>query len=578
MSVPVLFYDGNCGFCRMWVEYWKKLTGPKVAFRAYPGKIPSVQLELPGGEKLSAAHAVFRLLAEVPGRGWYLWMYRFVPGFQVMSEFVYRLIASCRHCAFHFTTFLWGKKIEPSSFGFVRSIFFRLLGLIYATAFISFWVQAKGLIGSNGITPSAIPDWLLPLLCLLGAAFGIVILLGVHAAPVFLVPWALYLVLFWNAQPWLGFQWDTLLLEVGFLAFFFALATTPFIWLYRVLLFRLMFGSGLIKLLSGDEAWRTLAALNYHFETQPIPNAIAWYVHQLPAWLDRGAVLATFVVQLAMPFFIFAPRRLRHIAAFSFIGLESLIALTGNYTFFNLLSVALCLLLFDDRALSFGKIVKPFVALARPPVVRFATGVFISFMLLLGLSHVPGLSAPTFSPLENLRLANRYGLFAVMTTSRVELIVEGSNDEEHWQAYSFTYKPGDPYRAPPFVAPHQPRLDWQMWFAALSDYQSQPWLVAFASRLLQGSEEVLALLETNPFPEAPPKFIRVVAYEYHFTDLAMKRDTGAWWTREYLGVYLPPVSLKVGASSARLDDDVFAKLRDEAVDALAAVDASVASR
>jgi predicted DCC family thiol-disulfide oxidoreductase YuxK len=544
MSSPVFLYDQNCGFCRMWVAYWKQLTGPKVSYEPVSEKISSVQLTLPSGEKFSAAHAVFRLLAEVPGKEWYLWLYRNVPGVNVVSEFAYRLVASCRHCAFHVTTFLWGKRIAPSSFVFVRSVFFRLLGLIYAIAFISFWVQAKGLIGSNGITPSAIPDWLLPLLCLLGAAFGVVILLGIHAAPVFLVPWALYLVLFWHAQPWLGFQWDTLLLEVGFLAFFFALAATPFIWLYRVLLFRLMFGSGLVKLLSGDEAWRGLTALNYHFETQPLPNTIAWYVHQLPAWLDRGAVLATFVVQLVMPFFIFAPRRLRYVAAFCFIGLESLIALTGNYTFFNLLSIALCLLLFDDRALSFGRVVKPFIALARPLVLRFATALFVCFILLLGLSHLPGISMPTISPLEDLHLANRYGLFAVMTTRRVELVVQGSEDAETWRSYEFRYKPGEVHRAPPFVAPHQPRLDWQMWFAALGTYRSQPWLVAFASRLLQGSEEVSTLLETNPFPDAPPKFIRVVAYAYRFTDPVVKRDTGAWWMREYLGVYLPPVSLE----------------------------------
>jgi len=235
--------------------------------------------------------------------------------------------------------------------------------------------------------------------------------------------------------------------------------------------------------------------------------------------------------------------------------LQLLIAITGNYAFFNLLTIALCFLLVDDQLLSRllpGFLVARICAACQPrwPTIRRATSIVVASLIgLLSISHffhrVP---MPTFiqgllEPTERYYLFNSYGLFAVMTTSRLEIEVEGSNDQKEWHAYEFKYKPGDLNDAPCIVAPHQPRLDWQMWFAALSDWRSTPWFPNFMTRLLQGSPPVLVLLKSNPFPMTPPKYIRAQLYSYTFTDPSEKAKTGNWWHRQYAGEYFPTISL-----------------------------------
>jgi amino acid transporter len=267
-------------------------------------------------------------------------------------------------------------------------------------------------------------------------------------------------------------------------------------------------------------------------------------MYQLPGWFQKCSTAFVFLVELAVPFVIFAPLKPRRIAGALLIALQMLILLTGNYTFFNLLAIALCVFLFVDRAQS-----------PRKPESRAHLGVTIGLMAFVlttsGLQFLEMLRVPLPAPAQSylswispLRLVNSYGLFAVMTTTRPEIVVEGSSDGTTWAPYEFRYKPGDVRRPPPWVAPYQPRLDWQMWFAALGNADENRWFYSFAARLMQGSPPVLALLERNPFPESPPRYIRAVVYDYRFTDFAERRRTGTWWRREQKGVYLPPISLR----------------------------------
>ncbi len=442
--------------------------------------------------------------------------------------------------------------------------FLRALGVTYIIAFGSAAVQIQGLAGAHGILPvsvflaraaealgssawTSVPTvfWLrsndaaLTAVCVAGCAAGVMVASGVLWRLGAIAGFVLYLSIISGCQDFLAFQWDFLLLEAGFLAMFAGLSGIV-VWLYRWLLFRLMFLSGCVKLLSGDATWRNLTAMTFHYQTQPIPNVIAWYAHQLPVWFQKMSTASVLAIEVVIPFIIFAPARLRSVAAWSFLALQVLISLTGNYAFFNLLAMALCLFLFG-QAPKF-----------RWPERRWREAIAILLAVFIGsVSTVEmlgtlGVRAPgqgLVSALAPFGVVNTYGLFAVMTTRRPEIVVEGSDDGVTWRAYEFRYKPGRLDRHPPFVAPHQPRLDWQMWFAALGDYRQNPWFVNFMLRLLQGSPEVLGLLETNPFPDHPPKFVRAMLFDYTFTDFGERRATGNWWKRTAAGTYLRAVSL-----------------------------------
>jgi hypothetical protein len=320
-----------------------------------------------------------------------------------------------------------------------------------------------------------------------------------------------------------------------------------------------MFLSGAVKLLSGDLSWRSLSALLVHFQTQPIPTSLAWYSHQLPVWFLRTSCLLVLLIELAIPFLVLGPRRARLLAAPCLIGLQVMILLTGNYAFFNWLAIALCLFLFDDTQR--GRILPP-VSIARalkvdrsfmPIRVRraVASSVAVAISVLSGIlvvqtlhGDVPASARALASSVGPFGITGTYGLFASMTTTRPEIVIEGSTDGKQWLEYEFRYKPGRLDRRPPWVAPHQPRLDWQMWFAALGDYRENVWLLNLFARLLQGTPEVLAQFERVPFPSAPPRLLRASLYEYRFTDADTRARTGQWWTRTPLRLYVPPVSLE----------------------------------
>ncbi len=475
----------------------------------------------------------------------------------------------------------WMPQPRSREFTIASWIFLKALGVIYWIAFASFGVQALGLIGSAGILPlTAFVDaaaqlgaarfhiapmvfWLnssdamIRAVWIAGAIASLAIIAGIAQRFALTVAFVLYLSIVSAGQTFMTFQWDLLLLEAGFIAIFLN-GGRGRVWFFWWLLFRLMFLSGAVKLASGDPTWRSLTALQYHYETQPLPTPLAWYMHLLPDWFQSASVVFVFVAELLGPFVIFAPGRWKRWATAPIVGLQTLIALTGNYTFFNLLTASFCILLFDDscwpgrlRAWIEPRALKRFAA-RRPRLETAVTMALLSFIAPVSLLQMAAaLSIRLPASLERVLgwvapwgIVNGYGLFANMTTQRIEIIVEGSRDGAAWTPYEFAYKPGDVRRPPPWVAPYQPRLDWQMWFAALGSYRQNPFFVNLMARLLEGSPPVLALLAPGPFHASPPAYVRALAYRYRFTNWAERRATGAWWRRELVGQYFPAVSLR----------------------------------
>ena len=478
---------------------------------------------------------------------------------------------------------LWGRDYGPPQYDLVAFLFLRLFGLIYLSAFVSFGVQAQGLIGSHGILPvrelvDAIgarfgPErfWFMPMVfwwsasdltiqvvCWLGAALSLLLVLNVVPRLSLLLLYVLYLSVLYGGQEFMTYQWDAYLLEAGFLALLLSYATTPGIWLLRWLLFRFLFMSGVVKLLSGDPNWWNLSALSYHFLTQPLPTPLAWYAAHLPSSLLKFATGCTFFIELILPFLIFFPRRLRFFAAFGILLLQVCILLTGNYNWFNLQTMLLCLLLFDDAALHHmlpRRLVRLLPTRAKHQAPRGALKIVVGALTLLIVfcslvqmdarfgGSPPAVAQSVDRLVEPLRIVSGYGLFAVMTTQRNEIVIEGSDDGIVWREYEFRYKPGDIARRPPWNIPHQPRLDWQMWFAALDDPRRLTWFAHFLRRVLENGPEVMALLARNPFPDKPPIYVRAQFYDYTYSSSEDKAK-GLWWERKSLGLYFPVVRLK----------------------------------
>ena len=592
---PRLVYDGNCGLCGYWVRYWKQLTGDAVEYRPFQevaAQYPTIALAdfqsavqyiTPDGQCAGAAEASFLTLSHARGKGIWLALYRNVPGFAALSELVYAFIAAHRSAFYRVSLFLWGRDFGPSRYELVSFLFLRLFGLIYFSAFVSFGIQAQGLIGSHGILPlhefvdavraQAGPErfFLMPMVfwwnasdsaihsvCWVGAGLSLLLVFNVLPRLSLFLLYVLYLSLLYGGQTFMTYQWDTYLLEAGFLALLLSFAAAPGIWLLRWLLFRFVFMSGVVKLLSGDPNWRNLSALSYHFLTQPLPTPLAWYAAHLPAPVLQFATGATFFIELVLPFLIFCPRRLRFSAAYGILLLQGCILITGNYNWFNLQTMLLCLLLFDDAALQKllpRRLVRVPLARAEHRALRRAVsvmvgalGLLIVFCSLVQMDARFGGNPPVAARMidefiDPLHIVSGYGLFAVMTTRRGEIVIEGSNDGVAWREYGFRYKPGDLARGPRWNIPHQPRLDWQMWFAALDDPRRLPWFPRFLAALLKNEPTVTALLERNPFPDKPPTYVRAQYYDYTYGSSEEKAQ-GLWWHRRLLGLYFPTASLK----------------------------------
>jgi uncharacterized membrane protein YphA (DoxX/SURF4 family) len=483
-------------------------------------------------------------------------------------------------------------KARPaSSFATGTGLFIKLLGVCHAAAFGSLWIQQAGLIGPGGILPAGqfldlvrevlgrkgwleVPTlcWLtgthpaIAILCALGCVLSVLLVCGVAQAPCLALLWALYLSLASVGQTFFDFQWDALLLETTLIAIFMVpwrlraprepydppfMARALAAWL----LFRLMFMSGLVKLTSGDPTWRNLTALRFHFETQPLPSPVAWYAHQLPGWFQSAACGVMFVIELLAPLCLAMPRRVRNPAVVSIILLQVAIALTGSYAFFNLLTIAICLASLDDdwwRSIRWG--VQPAIpdsadSPAKRTLLRWFAAFSVGVTFFVNAAEISPRAAN--SPIVQFvgqsigpfRSFNTYGLFAVMTVERPELIIQGSSDGRDWRDYALPYKPGDLARRPSWAAPHQPRLDWQLWFAAFTPPERATWVKTLCERLLRGDPDVLALFSRNPFPDAPPRYLRVARYQYEFTSFEGRARTGNWWRRTPIDFYVPPVSL-----------------------------------
>ena len=590
-----LLYDGACGICQEWVDYWQKLTGDKIHYRPYQeatDEYPDIAVEdleaaihliESDGTVSKGARATYNLYRDIHPQSVLLFLYRFLPGFGFFSELCYRFFSTHRGVLAFFTHLFWGRDFEPPRYQIITWLFLRLLGLTYLVAFISFAVQASALIGADGVLPveyylNAVKEqlgtdaymrlptlfWLSPVdsfikfVCIAGIVLSLLLITGFLLRTSLVILYVLYLTLVNGGQNFMSFQWDLLLLECGFLAIFLPWGSTIIVWLYRWLVFRFMFLGGAVKLVSGDKSWDSLTALSYHFETQPLATPLSWYVHHLPESVLMAATGMTLTVELLVPFLIFAPRRFRHIAAWCFLIIETCILLTGNYNFFNLLTIFMCLFLFDDAAI---KCLMPYRVLAMASNHRYPTAGMVasSFALLMALTSIYmgatqitrvigrdwGMQySATYRFLAPFGIVNSYGPFAVMTKVRREIVIEGSADQITWQEYQFKYKPGDLEKCPGWVAPHQPRIDWQMWFAALNKPEHERWLFNLLIRLLQNSEPVTAIFRHNPFPDDPPASIRARFYEYTFTSAEERKETGRCWNRSLIGEYYPPVSIK----------------------------------
>ncbi|MCM2358486.1 MAG: lipase maturation factor family protein [Geobacteraceae bacterium] len=453
-------------------------------------------------------------------------------------------------------------------------LFPRLLGGVYLLAFASLLAQVRGLYGCRGVLPIGAylaalrrelggRDWrlsptlfwlnasdrvLLGSACL-GVALSLLLVAGWPPVPLLALLWLLYLSFCAAGQEFLSYQWDALLLEAGFMTIFLPLvAPAPLlvVFTYRFFLFRFILSAGAVKLTSGDPAWRDLTALCHHYQTQPLPNRVGWYAHHLPRPMQKLSTIGTFFFELAVPFLALGPAPARLAGFILLLLFQGLIFATGNYGFFNILTVVLLVPLLDDShfGLLGGWLPQPPPVAGGPVTALLVSAVFALF-LLFNLGQLirlfwrpPWLSRLLVLP-SPLMISNPYGLFAVMTTNRFEFVIEGSNDLQEWLPYEFRWKPGDPRRPPRQAAPHQPRLDWQMWFAALDPRTIEPWLGNLVVRLLEGASPVLALLARNPFPEGPPRFIRLTVYRYRFATAAARRREGLWWEREPVGRFQP---------------------------------------
>jgi predicted DCC family thiol-disulfide oxidoreductase YuxK len=591
-SPATLVFDGDCAICRYWVNYWQGLTDASVVYRPYqeaavdfPAIAPeafrsAIQLIEPDGRVFSGAAATFRVLRHAPGRAAWWWSYSYLPGFAALSEWAYQSLSRRRRLLGCLTKFFWGPALEAERYELVTWIFLRLLGVVYVAAFASLGVQILGLIGHLGVSPVAnyfgaahqvlgnsayrmLPSlfWMnssdAALLAgsAVGALLGLLVVVNRWTRAALVGLFALYLSYVHAGQEFMSFQWDALLLETGFLAIFLTGGSRVVVWLYRFFLLRYLFLAGIVKWLSADPTWRNLTALEYHFWTQPLPTPLAWYAAQLPHWILSGGTAATLVIELGCVFLILLPRRLRMVAACCVLLLQSLILLTGNYNFFNLLTMLLCIFLFDDAALRRSpQALKSRVQRAAIVPGRTATVIATALAILVvpvGLNRVwqtlqhgnlPVLGALTQAVAPFL-IVNPYGLFAVMTTTRPEIVIEGSLDGQVWREYVFRYKPGPLSRPAMWNIPHQPRLDWQMWFAALSSARDTFWMQGLMLRLLEGSPPVLGLLASSPFADGPPRYVRAQLYEYRFADRRTHLATGYWWVRSAEGLYFPQVSL-----------------------------------
>jgi hypothetical protein len=491
-----------------------------------------------------------------------------------------------------FSSFIGRVFAGGNSYWLTRFVILRLLGFVYAVAFLVAAQQLVPLIGEHGLTPAshffeqlqshfgsrtaamlqvptffwlAISDSGLALFAWVGFGLSLVVLAGYANAILLAILWAMYISIVHIGQIWYGYGWETQLLETGFLAIFLCplLDARPFpkcrppllvIWLFRWLGFRIMLGAGLIKL-RGDPCWRDLTCLYYHYETQPIPNPISRYLHFAPHWFHKLATAWNHFVELVVPWFSFGPRSARHIAGMLLVSFQVILIISGNLSFLNYVTIIPFLACFDDtllrRMLPKAIVRRAEQAAEESEPSRINNTIAIALSLLVAwLSIAPVLNLISERQLMNisfnrLELVNTYGAFGTVGRERDEIIFEGTTEQfitagTQWKEYEFVAKPGNPDRRPPFIAPYQPRIDWQIWFAAMSSPAEYPWTLHFVWKLLHNDPGTLSLLANNPFPNSPPIYVRARLYRYRFAPIG----DHAWWKRELVGEWLPELSVE----------------------------------
>lgn len=461
-----------------------------------------------------------------------------------------------------------------------RLVLERGVATIYLIAFVAAAMQFRALIGEHGLLPiprflAAVSFWKAPSVFHLrysdrlfaavawsGAGLSAAVVAGAaDAAPlwaamvIWLTLWVLYLSIVNVGQTWYSFGWESLLLETGFLMIFVGndRVAPPVLtmWLVRWLLFRVEFGAGLIKM-RGDPCWRDLTCLYYHHETQPMPGPLSWFFHHLPKPLHRIEVAGNHFAQLVVPFGLFAPQPVASVAAAIIVVTQLWLVASGNFAWLNWITIVLACSAIDQSSVA-GLLHVTAPPMPGPPrwfavlVIAFTAGVLV-------LSYWPARNLLSSHQRMNVsfnafHLVNTYGAFGSIGRIRREVVIEGT-DEAHitgqtvWKEYGFKGKPGAVRRLPRQWAPYHLRLDWLMWFAAISPGYAQPWLQPFLERLLRNDRATLRLLQHNPFPEAPPRYVRAELYQYRFTTWAELRSEHAWWHRTRIGMYVPPVTLR----------------------------------
>jgi lipase maturation factor 1 len=465
-----------------------------------------------------------------------------------------------------------------------RWIWLRALGLIFLSAFYSLAFQITGLIGPRGILPAgeyldevrkvfgfAKALWVAPTLfwisasdaallavTLLGGVASVLLVLNLAPRLCIAVAGACFLSFIGAAQDFASYQSDGMLLEAAFISLFLAPrgvrprlgATDPpsalALFLLRWEWFRIYFESGMVKILSGDPQWRSLTAMDHYYENGPLPTWIGWYVQQLlPHGFHAFTVVVTLVFELGIVWLAFLPRTFRLVCFFLVTPFQAAIILTANYAFLNYLVLCLSVLLLDDRFLRFPTPATEAKRSSWPERIALGWILYATVVLAPGISSVlPRTLLWPARALEPFRIANRYGLFAVMTNDRYEIEFQGSQDGVHWTPYPFRYKPQDPMQAPGIYAPYQPRFEWNLWFASLGEWRAYPWVLRTELRLLEGSPAVLRLFAQDPFRNDPPSRVRAVRWQYWFTTPEEKRATGAWWKRKELGLYAPELEIR----------------------------------
>ena len=548
IRTPLLVWDRECDFCQLCIERFHVFSGNRIEFVPYQdllGKFPkapeldykrSLVFFTTDNKTYKGAAAVYRYYMEL-GRGWGFDLYSRFKWFAALSEWCYRLVADHRGIFLKIVKFFWGSNLLPDTYRISGWVFGRSLGFITLLAFLSFWSQADGLIGPDGIIPfqddlehveriigtqsGDISKWSLrpTLLWLFGSGTGmhqlfflgtlasLLLMIGIMPHLSIAVSWVCYISLAAVAEPFLNFQWDALLLETLFLSLFVVPwsfrdridnATEPLIfgrWLVWLLLFKLMFESGIVKFTyfasNGSNTWWDLTALEYHYWTQPIPSWISWYFHQLPSWFDKISLVITYLCELVLPLFIFFPRRFRRLSCIGLIIFQLSIILTGNYGFFNILTIILCITLADDlwfsrwskiRIGSKGSSLQEWIVINR--LKKFSAVMIMICFLWVTMVYLDRDWQGNVQPLDDpsepsiitsglvktaqlTRSMNAYGLFRVMTITRPEIIIEAMFDNKEWEQILFRYKPVEITTAPRFFLFHMPRLDWQCWFEAL---------------------------------------------------------------------------------------------------------------